>query len=163
VLAAEATADFGRCSVHRLEVVTVRGASTAAERLDSVLVVEQDRCVAALVARALRAGGYRVVTASCESEALAALKAARFDLVLTDSVGHDDHAEATTSTSWRHAPRRLLLTGGNPLGFARLHQGLPTSAAVLQKPFTIDDLLQAVGSALGAEWSRRKVIAAPRE
>jgi two-component system, cell cycle sensor histidine kinase and response regulator CckA len=122
-----------------------------------VLVVDDDAAVRRAVCRMLLASGYAVLEAAHGGEAWAILDAGRppVDLVLTDvympQMGGP--ALAARIAAARPALPVLFMTGGaDSLAEFAVAAGGSSAArrrAALRKPFTPDELLRAVGAALG--------------
>ncbi len=97
-------------------------------------------------------GGYAVVPAGDGEQALALFRAAptRFDLVLSDVLMPNcDGAELVARLRKINPDIPVLFMSGFT-GGAPLHPvTLPVGAEVLEKPFTIDQLLTAVTSVVG--------------
>ena len=125
------------------------GGQGAVLATETLLVVEDQPGLRAIVARALRAEGYQVLEAATPAEAieLASQSERRIDLLLTDVV--------MPVMSGPRLALRLLATrpdlgvlymSGYPQGTGQ--GGDLGSAAVLQKPFSVEDLLAAVRRAI---------------
>jgi two-component system NtrC family sensor kinase len=137
----------------RMETVAPRaaGAPTGSRR-GTILVVDDEKSVAQLIAEALEAEGHRVVECNRVRDALESVSRESFDVVLLDLKMPGTDAEAFRDEVERRRPglgaRVLLVTGdtvsAEPEDLAR-RMGL----RVLHKPFDIDDLREAVRDALG--------------
>ncbi len=117
---------------------------------ETILVVEDEESVRAIVGEQLRSLGYKVKQASNAEEALAELHAGRFDLVLTDVVmpgrlngkGLSDEVERL----WPHT--RVVFMSGYSEN-ALMHDGrLDSGVMLLAKPHLKADLARIVRSAL---------------
>jgi two-component system, cell cycle sensor histidine kinase and response regulator CckA len=118
---------------------------------ETILLVEDENAVRALLRRILRSKGYRVLEAEGGDEALGICNShrERIDLILTDIVmprmsGRDLAGRAAEL----HPEAKLLyMTGyaGNKIGSAEL---LDMGAQFIQKPFSADALGQKVRSVL---------------
>jgi CheY-like chemotaxis protein len=119
-----------------------------------ILLTEDDDSVRAFVSRALQLDGHSVEVASHGMEALERLTKddGRFDLLVTDvkmpvmdgiALAHE------TAANWPHLPI-LLMTG-----FADQRERANDLAQVIRdvvlKPFTLQQIRDAVGEALGEE------------
>ena len=119
-------------------------------RPPTVLVVEDDPTMRALVERTLTDTGLAVIAAGSVGEALAALAGshARVDLVLTDlgvpGLAGDDLPAALASAGEK--PPVVVMSGSDSAG-------VPASAH-LPKPFRPDELVTAVRDALGGATGR---------
>jgi two-component system cell cycle sensor histidine kinase/response regulator CckA len=118
----------------------------------AVLVVDDDDLVRTFVRTALTRAGYAVTVAPGGEQALALFRAepGRFDLILTDvqmpRVGGVRLAAEVRAV----CPEARLLFMSGCLGGPADTAGIPAGCEVLQKPFGIDCLVQAVGRALGS-------------
>ncbi|GEJ58790.1 ATP-binding protein [Anaeromyxobacter diazotrophicus] len=120
---------------------------------ETILVVEDDAQVREVTARALRAGGYRVLV---EGSAGAALEAAaraqgRIDLVVTDVVMPDvDGRALAEALRAHHGVRRVLFVSGYTRELIDHGCVLDRGIEFLPKPFTAATLLGRVRSLLDA-------------
>lgn len=117
----------------------------------TILVVEDQPEVLALLADALKMVGYRVLTAAHPALGLAIgdEHADQIDLVLTDVVMPGMNGpEMAQRLVFRHPSLRVLyLSGHDPETLRPL--GVPEDgAAFLKKPFTMDALVKHVSGAL---------------
>jgi DNA-binding NtrC family response regulator len=122
------------------------------EGSETVLLVEDEAIVRELVGDILRAHGYHVLE-SGEPEAalrLAAAYEAQIDLLLTDVVmpQMDGRKLAEQLTTLRPELKVLYMSGYTESVIAP-QDAAGRVIAFLQKPFTIDGLLQKVRSVLG--------------
>jgi CheY-like chemotaxis protein len=114
-----------------------------------ILVAEDDAAVRAFVERALTHGGHQVKSVVDGLAALAALAGDPFDLLLTDIVmpGLDGIALALKVSKDYPAMRILLMTG-----FAaerqRAHNLEALIHRVISKPFSLQEICDAVDAAL---------------
>ncbi len=120
-------------------------------RGETVLVVEDDADVRRLIAKILNGLGYRVLEAGDGTQALATLeRAPEIELLLSDVVlpGGRSGPEIVAEAQRRHPDlKSLFMSGYAPGGVS--HQGrLPEGAALLNKPFTKQDLAQKVRAVL---------------
>ncbi len=113
----------------------------------TILVVDDEDIVRALVTRALREAGYRVVQAHHGAAALAVLESGRetIDLVITDlvmpGVGGREVARWTTA----HLPELpVLFMSGYPRSYLEAHDLYDAGIPLLRKPFLPSRLLEAV-------------------
>lgn len=120
---------------------------------ETVLLVEDEDVVRALVRRTLAGAGYRVLEASGPGEALevASRHAGHIDLLLTDVTLPESNGVALWRQVAAQRPglRVLFVSGhaGRHLEAARLGAG---ESAFLAKPFTPEALLRSVRGALDA-------------
>ena len=114
----------------------------------SILVVEDEEGVRTVVRAALEQVGYRVTTATNGVEATRLLEDARFELVLTDVLMPDKDGIEVISDLRRQCPELpiIAMSGGGRLprdGYLTIARHLGAHA-ILQKPFTVDELLATV-------------------
>lgn len=118
-----------------------------------ILVIDDVRGVRRSVAGILKRAGHEVAEAQDGREGLAAARASRFDLVVTDILMPEaDGSEVITELRRMPArPRIVAMSGGGSL--VRTEDALvyarSAADAVLEKPFEAEDLLDAVGRLLG--------------
>ncbi len=127
-------------------------AGSGEERGDeTLLVVEDDASVRSAVVQALRAGGYRVLSAASAEEALALARteSGRIDLLLTDVVmpGHGGPEVARLVTATRPGIRVLFMSG-HPDDALGNHGVLAPGVDLLAKPFSPAALRARVRSVL---------------
>jgi CheY-like chemotaxis protein len=110
-----------------------------------VLVVEDDVIVGPLIVRMLESHGYTATLASDGDAARAAVRAARYDLVLIDIVlGADDGTEIAETLVTIQPHLRVLFMSG--YGVSRY--GADPSDPMLSKPFAAAELVERVERAL---------------
>jgi len=116
-----------------------------------ILVAEDDRNVIAFIERALRQAGHDVVAVPDGIAALSALAAARFDLLLSDIVmpGLDGIALALRVTR-DYPDLRVLLMTGFAAERQRAHNLEALVHRVIEKPFTLQQICEAVAAELAA-------------
>lgn len=116
-----------------------------------VLVVDDDRRLADIVAQVLKSEGYAVDTARDGMEALARLAQRQYDVIVTDlRMPKLDGAGLYRELGRRHPALRnrvIFITGdgSNPDTRRFLAE---VGAPALHKPFDMDELRRAVGEAL---------------
>ncbi|MGH7325954.1 MAG: response regulator [Candidatus Rokuibacteriota bacterium] len=116
-----------------------------------VLVVDDDRRLADIVAQVLKSEGYAVDTAPDGMEALARLAQRQYDVIVTDlRMPKLDGAGLYRELGRRHPALRnrvIFITGdgSNPDTRRFLAE---VGAPALHKPFDMDELRRAVGEAL---------------
>jgi two-component system cell cycle sensor histidine kinase/response regulator CckA len=117
---------------------------------ETLLLVEDERAVRELTARALRRAGYEVIEASDGADALARVAdpSVRVDLLVTDAVMPTmGGTELASRVRERRGALRVLFVSG----YARDQRTEEVrDASFLSKPFTIDTLLGAVRAVLDA-------------
>jgi DNA-binding NtrC family response regulator len=113
----------------------------------AILIVEDDRDLGMLMRAALAGAGYRAVLASCHADALVALAAARFALVLADTAGPS--AVVADGGVWGALDTLRAAAGDTPVAICTAHSPGACAgyrergfAALLPKPFDLDALLQ---------------------
>ena len=117
------------------------------------LVVDDDDAIRALVARVFQRRGFDVETATDGVEAIAALDAADYDLLLldlmmprVDGIGVIEHL--TSRDGDRKLPAIVVMTAATPDILKRLNRA--KIASVITKPFELADLLATGEAALAA-------------
>jgi EAL domain-containing protein (putative c-di-GMP-specific phosphodiesterase class I)/ActR/RegA family two-component response regulator len=117
---------------------------------DRVLLVEDDRAVAAISARLLRGSGLAVVTVHTLAAARSALAGAEFDAILSDvGLPDGDGLDLLRDLRGSNAVTPVVLVTGSPsVDVAATAMGLRASAYV-QKPVHPDELVRVVGAAIG--------------
>ena len=141
----------------RAESAADRGAGAAVAEApvpggsETVLVVEDEEAVRHLVCRALRAKGYRILEAPHAEAALvlAAATSGPIDLLVTDLVmpGIGGLMLAERLSSSRPDMQVLFITGYAPEAVDR-HGELAAAGALLEKPFSADQLARKVRDVL---------------
>ena len=129
----------------------IKPAVTAGGGTETILLVEDDDRVRALVANMLKKNGYRVLLASAADQALeiAARHRGRIHLLLTDVVmpGLSGRLLSERLTAARPDTRVLYMSGYSD--DAILRHGIKRAAAhFIQKPFSIDALTHKIREAL---------------
>jgi CheY-like chemotaxis protein len=132
-----------------------RGPEAAAPARGSgtVLVVEDEEAVRALARRVLEARGYRVLDAANAAEALELTDGGRrrIDLLVTDVVMPGMGGPALAERLVGAQPGlRVLYISGYAEEAIRRQGSLPAGGALLEKPFSADQLARRVGDALSA-------------
>jgi PAS domain S-box-containing protein len=122
---------------------------------ETILLVEDETSVRDLTRRMLEESGYRVLSAASGRDALRLCTTNRehIDLILTDVVMPRMRGVevARRVASIRPSMRVLFMSGYTDNS---IHADLAGSISFLQKPFTLDELLGAVRSALSCEAPR---------
>jgi PAS domain S-box-containing protein len=108
----------------------------------TVLAVDDDAAVLALIGRMLRSYGFEVTTAKNGREAIVELETRTFDLVVTDVAMPELDGMAVARAAEEERIPVLFVSGCTPEELA--HRGLAGSSAVLQKPFTPDEFARAL-------------------
>jgi two-component system, cell cycle sensor histidine kinase and response regulator CckA len=125
--------------------------ATAQGGSETVLVVEDDESLRMLTARVLEANGYVTLQAGDGKQAIevATRYSGPIDLLVTDVVmpGLDGGELAAVLSAFR-PELKLLYVSGYPNQLITYHGALETAVALLEKPFTTQDLLSRVRSVL---------------
>ena len=129
-----------------------RGASASeSPRVETVLVVEDQDAMRTIVVRALKDAGYQLLEASTPAHALelAMQSERRIDLLLTDVVMPVMSGPRLALRLLAGRPAlRVLYMSGYPQGSTGGRGVDLGTATVLQKPFTVESLLETVRAAL---------------
>jgi CheY-like chemotaxis protein len=126
------------------------GRAATAPRRKVVLVLEDHASVGGLIAALVRQEGYRAVRAWDPQEALRLARGRAPDLVLLDlNLAYPDGLEVLKQVRNHEATRRapIVLVAGGDLNLTDDESRLVHD--VVQKPFDIDVMLNAVRKALG--------------
>lgn len=107
----------------------------------TILVVEDDRAISELISKFLRQEGHGVVEARDEVIALEMLQTRPFDLVITDFLLPKMNGANSLSGSTRFS-REHPITGY--LYAISANRLLEDTAAILTKPFQLNDLRSAI-------------------
>lgn len=122
-----------------------------ADRRGLILVVDDERPVARLIAEALESRGHRVVVAADGIEALARLEEQQFDLILTDlrmPLMGGDRLHAEVSRRFPALASKLLLTTGDTLSVEAGALATNPRFDVIHKPFDVEELVRRVQARL---------------
>jgi CheY-like chemotaxis protein len=114
-----------------------------------ILIAEDEASVAAFVSRALQHRGHEVKAVTDGLEAVNALAAESFDLLLTDIVmpGMDGIALALKAGR-DHPDMKILLMTGYATERQRAHNLEALVHRVVSKPFTLEEICRAVAEEL---------------
>ncbi len=132
----------------------------------SILVVDDEETLRRVIEIVLQNAGHRVVCAESGNEALAVLARQQVDLVISDIVMPEtDGIELVRQIRLRHPMVKIISMsgGGNYLTAALClkladHMG---ALGILSKPFTPDQLIEAVDRALAAPTATKPDSAGP--
>ena len=127
--------------------MTHPGSSSTGLRAPTILIVDDEDIVRALVARALREAGYRVVQAQHGAAALAVLESGRetVHLVITDLVMPGMGGREVARWLAVHLPELpVLFISGYPRTYLEAHDLYDAGIPLLRKPFLPSRLLEAV-------------------
>lgn len=121
-----------------------------------ILLVDDDESFRPMIADALERFGFDVVSAVNGREALTAFLQRRPDLVLTDLIMPEQEGLETICELRRLAPHLpiIAMSGGGrtkPHGYLQVASQLGANQ-VLAKPFSFQELLDAIEATLGADW-----------
>lgn len=119
----------------------------------AILLIEDDHDIGALIAELLHGEGYQTTIATSVTAGLEFLRQRHFDLVLSDAF-----AEGTLATDrWQTLDRIRQSAGTTPLIICTAHRADAFVgyrergfAALLEKPFDLDDLLALMARLLAA-------------
>ncbi len=117
------------------------------ERAATILLVEDEPQVRAVASRVLRSGGYAVLEASNGADGVAKAQgfAGRIDLILSDLVMPTLSGPAMWNQIKAQRPEaRIIFMSGFSADTLPDGGTLPTDAAFIDKPFTLDGLLAKV-------------------
>jgi DNA-binding response OmpR family regulator len=115
--------------------------------LGRVLVIDDDDAMRSTVRRILERDGHQVSEAANGEKGLQVFRAEGADVVVTDLIMPDKEGIETILDLRAEAPgvRILAMSGGDGLDKGRLEDAQSLGAdASLSKPFTVDQLRQAV-------------------
>jgi len=112
------------------------------DRRPTVLLVDDDRELRSIIARALDARGWHVVTAGDGLSALQILEAFYVDAVVSDLHIPGPTGEKLLESARRFSPKcRLILLSGWVTRAAR-ERAEAVGAAIFEKPIELEDLIQ---------------------
>ncbi|HET9223566.1 MAG TPA: PAS domain S-box protein [Roseiflexaceae bacterium] len=120
----------------------------------TILLLEDDPLVRELASRVLQAQGYRVLEAGDGAAALQiAAQTGAIDVLLTDVIipGGMSGPQVAGHVQLRHPDLQVLYMSGYTDAAITHHAGLEPGRALLQKPFTVSGLAQAVWKARRAQ------------
>lgn len=121
--------------------------------MPTVLVVDDEKGLRAVIRRALEGRGYRVVEAADGKQALELFRRERPDLVISDVIMPEcDGIEAIVSIKRESSRTKVLaISGGGQAGAMDLLALAPRAGAddTLAKPFRQSELLKRVSDLIG--------------
>jgi two-component system, cell cycle sensor histidine kinase and response regulator CckA len=120
---------------------------------ETILVVEDDERVRRLITKMLEQHGYRVIGATSGLEAIdIAREAGRVDLLLSDVVMPGvDGGELYRRLSAERPELRVLFMSGYSQRVVARHGEIYAAKPLLQKPFTVHELMSAVRAAIDTQ------------
>jgi signal transduction histidine kinase len=126
------------------------GAAGPEGRGELVLAIEDNVNARRILVRQLESLGYRAIEAETGDEALALLRQARVDLLLSDIVmpGAVDGLELAEEARRLHPTLKVLMMSGFPGSAFNAGKGLPEGLRLLSKPYRKDELARAVREVL---------------
>ena len=114
-----------------------------------ILVVEDDASLRGAVCELLTLIGITPKQAASGAQALEALRAGSFDILLTDVVMPDmSGIELAQRAFASHSDLRVVFASGNPIPD---HDSFAFKWSALRKPYTLDQLQQALQSMMALE------------
>jgi CheY-like chemotaxis protein len=116
----------------------------------SILVVDDDPNILALIDETLTAEGHEIFRAGDGAEALQFVGARRFDLIITDIFMPKRDGLATAEAAARAGTRVIAISGGGLQdGQSVLHVAASFGAVrILNKPFSMQTLIRTVNDVL---------------
>jgi DNA-binding response OmpR family regulator len=120
----------------------------------TVLLIDDDDVVRAMLTKALARAGYKVVEASDGQQGLELARRASFDLVITDLVMPVQEGVETILTLRRERPRLPIIAISGGVSRSKLYldiAGKMGAKRILPKPFTPKELIAAVEQVLAEE------------
>ncbi len=128
--------------------------------MERILIVEDDAAIATPLARFLSAEGFRVQTASGQTEALEAIGAAEFDLVLLDVGLKDGNGFAVCSAVKQRTQSAVIFLSASGDEFSVV-TGLDLGADdYIAKPFRPRELVSRIRSVLRRTGKTQSVLTA---
>ena len=128
--------------------------------MERILIVEDDAAIATPLARFLSAEGFRVQTASGQTEALEAIAAAEFDLVLLDVGLKDGNGFAVCSAVKQRTQSAVIFLSASGDEFSVV-TGLDLGADdYIAKPFRPRELVSRIRSVLRRTGKTQSVLTA---
>lgn len=112
----------------------------------SVLIVDDEAAVAEIMREALEGASYRVTITADVAKAVSAAGEAQPDIVIIDPHTSNIGGPAATRELRSRFPKTRMVAIANRQA-DELPEGTPEADAILQKPFTLRELLQAVSGA----------------
>jgi len=118
----------------------------------TILLIDDEDALRGLIADALRAAGYQVVTAGNGQEANLALESGTIDLVVTDLIMPKMDGIEVLTELHRTKPQMpvIVMSGGGRMPPGQYLEMARTfgAEAIIEKPFSPSQLVKMVGSIL---------------
>ena len=115
----------------------------------SILIAEDDKAVREFVSRALRQNGHEIMVVGDGQQALSAIEAGTFDLLLADIVMPQlDGIALALKVSRDHPDMPILLMTGYAAERQRAHNLDALIHDVITKPFTLREICDTVQRAI---------------
>lgn len=118
--------------------------------MSKILVVDDEAPIRTLLRRKLEQGGHEITEAENGAQAINRLRAGEFDLVLTDILMPERDGLEVLMFMQRERPETPCVVLSSPSNHVYLESGrLMGAAAILQKPFSLDQVEATVAEVLG--------------
>jgi CheY-like chemotaxis protein len=129
----------------------------------TILLVEDDPILLTVLRELLEFGGYAVVTCGNGREAVQQLSVAQIDLVITDlAMPEMDGLELIKVLTFEWPEVRVIAMSGFLDSRARRLTEMYAVDALLEKPFSLEEMLSVVQVSVGTEaWKRTEGVKAP--
>lgn len=124
-----------------------------------ILLVDDDTGVSDVCAQMLKYHGYEVTPSITGEDAIDLFSAGHFDLVILD-VGLPGISGLDCARELRRRRRdvKILISSGDCAGLKRQRASVPSNFHVLQKPYTMGELICTVSNVMGADSEIRPSI-----
>ena len=116
--------------------------------MNKILIIEDDKQVRDSVSLSLESVGYEVMEAATCQEGLQNHKIFGASVIISDAVSLENEGGEILRRLCQQSPDIPLITLTGTISDADIQQTGPMSPHTLQKPFTLDELLATVQSAL---------------
>ncbi|MBZ5507779.1 MAG: PAS domain-containing protein [Acidobacteriia bacterium] len=118
--------------------------------LQTILIVEDEPSLRALLADYVRESGYRILEAASATEAIEVVRNEKLDLLITDIVMPGGSGQDLASTlSLSHAGLRIIFMSGYADNVALQEAASQPGVFFVPKPFTLKHMLEKIREALG--------------
>jgi DNA-binding response OmpR family regulator len=118
-----------------------------ADRVPTVLVVDNDDGMVAALSARITASGYRCLTAACGAQAMAIFGDAEVDLVVTDLNMPSGDGVALAKAIRQFSDVPIVIVTGFHDNYRRDLRSVP-NVSILEKPFRSDHLLEVLEAEL---------------